>query len=737
MLLKIIDVISIFLILISSQLNWAFEFNYYRDLPLRIAVCLVLAIPVTLAIRRGLRQLFRHFLREAGSESVFTSLAISTPALLLLGFFIHPNGLNVLGNNSERILTDSFVDTGWHLESASSRSGSTIALKSPNGKQVSLIAFDFQAEENRKLKVSFEAKSEIPPDGKYPFYLDLYGAQYDRAEHDLHIAPSQLTRDFKKFEHELNTGNSPPTRVQLRFASMSANAVEIRNVKLLRLHGHDTWPVFRDIVGLTVIFLIMIFTLAAWRGDAVDPENNRSLWGYGTLVIGTLMYTLSHASYPIFHDASGYWLAGKAYVKDGAFSLLHYDNALRGYFFPLFNLGLQQLGAAFHIDSLIIFRICAAFFFPFFFYTMIPNFLQRLGLSSLGVGRRMAFYTFVFIFWKGYFITPLTDFFALFLVISSLYLLNNDKKHGTRAALGFLLAGFAMAAATNMRPSYLAVLPVLAAYLVFLFLRAHLPKKILALRILFFFIGVFILLGPQSMINKTHFNSASPMVQQDYYIKQDKRGADVLSSKFRGGMHIQRYETYVGSEFSYPAIIFRDPGGLRILIDEGFNEAMFSGISDYLKIVRKYPWAIIKIYLKHLFNGLDTQFDTGYIATFYTPVRYLYATVNYILWFLCGLTILKLRLWSGIFNSPKRLNILLVLVIPTVPIALALPGEPEIRFFLPLYLICYGMLSFSDISIRLVTESRRRLTRYAVSLFLFVSICHYISSTTFANIHKF
>jgi hypothetical protein len=146
----------------------------------------------------------------------------------------------------------------------------------------------------------------------------------------------------------------------------------------------------------------------------------------------------------------------------------------------------------------------------------------------------------------------------------------------------------------------------------------------------------------------------------------------------------QKYETNIGDNYHQAAVIYFNPLALKLSKHE-MNEKSLAG---YLKLIEQNPLDMTISYVRHTFNGLDIFYPTPYVKNIFVN-HALFSLFNYVLWFLFAYFIFQLD-----FSKMNYVH-LVALAGLLAPVFLAIPLVVEIRFFLPLYVLAYGVISFA------------------------------------------
>ena len=112
----------------------------------------------------------------------------------------------------------------------------------------------------------------------------------------------------------------------------------------------------------------------------------------------------------------------------------------------------------------------------------------------------------------------------------------------------------------------------------------------------------------------------------------------------------------------------------------------------------EFPLDMIGIYTRHLISLMTPMYRQIYIDNLY-PDKGIWTSVSALVWIIAGFAVLKQWKWKK--SLPDSFWILSV----CLPSFLQLFGSPEIRFFLPVYLLCYYYV-FAAIDYRSIVSLR-------------------------------
>lgn len=436
------------------------------------------------------------------------------------------------------------------------------------------------------------------------------------------------------------------------------------------------------------------------------------------LLVVFLLYVYSEDYGDFIYDSNGYWLLAEQYWGPDGFDLLRFDNELRGYFFPLLLSPLVPLAKAYALLPMDAYRVVGASMAAVLFGAVIPGLWHTAqgseSTAPVSVVRRLLLGSLGFVFWRGYFNYPLTDFSALLALTGGVWVLLRSRSVGSG-----LLAGLLVAAAANIRPVYAAAIPLVAV----LFLWTHSTESkpqfkrwAVVARGFALITSMALVLWPQMTINRVHFGSSSPFVlttlpnQPSLYLQQ-----------LQWGLLYRKYETNIGTDYASPRMFFLDGRGQELWTSTGLVQ--LDSMAQYGRILQTAPGGVLRTWAGHLFNGLDLQYPTPYIPRVYQRTWVL-AWLNYTvlfggLWVLCG----RRSRWPLAAN----LRVGLILLAVLGPCAATLPVAMECRFLLPLHLLLCAAFAFGLSPAAWHTSSNRQRLGIGALYIVFVLVCFSLS----------
>ena len=391
------------------------------------------------------------------------------------------------------------------------------------------------------------------------------------------------------------------------------------------------------------------------------------------------------------YDAAEYWELSLKFTQPGGFSLLTFDEPLRGYLGPLLILPARLLCHFTGWSMLTGARVLGAGWAALLFGLAIPKLWARATGRALSGRRWLALLVLGFIFWRDYFNFTLSDMPALTLLLLGLLAL------GRRGWVWAGLAGALLAGAINIRPIYVAALPGIIGLVLLGWAggqRGRGQAGVLAALVA----GAALLLLPQMLINQRYFGQASPLV-----LAQRQGSAPLYLRQLGWGLAFQRYETSLIPEIPR-SLVYADSAGQRALA--AVPGGRFGSYGRFLGFAAAHPLGTAARYARHLFNGLDIRYPTPYPTKLHPPGQALLRLLNYALFGL-GFGLLLQRKPHALAsaasaalvhaegpsqpqsagipgNSGPVFALYFALLLPCL---LALPTLMECRFLLPLHLL--------------------------------------------------
>lgn len=393
-----------------------------------------------------------------------------------------------------------------------------------------------------------------------------------------------------------------------------------------------------------------------------------------------------------YYDSQYYWELSNSFIGEEGFSFLNYPQSFRGYFFPfllfIFSYPLTLMGC----DPVWGLRLLSAITLSTLCCILLPVILSELTKRSISLIQRLIPLVLILFFWRGLILYPLSDMYSLTFALSAIVLVIYMTKMSMKtwiSGISALAVGILFYAAYNTRTIYLFSIAALVAVLLFSY------KKIGIYNLLFWAVfisvGFFLAAIPQILINHHNLGLVSIEVITDMV---DKSG--LFSAQLFTGIIAQGYESNINPDYPIGALRFEDPVGWKILNSTGGWR--IGTITDYLNLVLRYPLEFVGIYLRHLATYLNPVYGEVYISNFYKP-KFIYTVLNYLI--LCyGILLIRYDIENigagngfkkAVTNFINRIKYAIPIIMPCIAI---LPGQPEGRFFFPLYVLAYGLFSF-------------------------------------------
>ncbi|MCI1185904.1 hypothetical protein MON38_00620 [Hymenobacter sp. DH14] len=374
-------------------------------------------------------------------------------------------------------------------------------------------------------------------------------------------------------------------------------------------------------------------------------------------------------------DAAEYWELSLKFTPPGGFSLLAFDEPLRGYLGPLLVLPARLLCHFTGWSMLTGARVLGAGWAELLFGVAIPELWARTTGRAISGGRWLALLGLGFVFWRDYFNFTLSDMPALALLLLGLAAL------GRRGWLWAGAAGLLLAASINIRPIYVACLPGV------LWLLADngrfVSRRQFAKSLAAVVAGAALVLLPQLLINQRHFNQSSPLV-----LAQRPGKEPLYLRQLAWGTAFQRYETSLVPGIPR-SLVYADSVGQRAVA--AVPGGRFGSYGEFLQFLAQQPFSSTARYARHLFNGLDVRYPTPYPTRLHPPGQAALRLLNYAL---LGLGIwLAWARWQTSRAQPLVVEAFVaiapgaVLLALLLPCLLVLPTLMECRFLLPLHLL--------------------------------------------------
>lgn len=457
-------------------------------------------------------------------------------------------------------------------------------------------------------------------------------------------------------------------------------------------------------------------------------ENRKLIWQISLFLIFVSLILISQvffSDWKFYYDSLDYWTYADEFVKNNTFSLLNYDQPLRGYLFPLILFVIKQTSKIFLINDYFLFFIFYSLFISFVVVFVIPSLTQKIFKLSIKPLQIIIFFALFFFFWNGYFNYPMTDIISFFLILISLsfYLRFKTEKKSTFYFL--ILSGLFLFSAAQLRPAYLIlILALLLTFFIYIVFKKNSRVHCL-ITIIGLIIGMGIVSAPQIYINKNLYGTLNPLAETSK--SKIIGGTNLYIYQLRSGIRIQKYETNIGTnefESAHASFLDNEIQGQRLYKE--LREKKNTGMFNIIKIIVFNIGDFIMIYSRHLFNGLDIWYNTPYVKNLYTKTRYVISFFNYTLIFLFFIFLFENK---GIFQKKE---VKLGLLIYFVPIIFVIPTTVEVRFFLPFFIFLYLIISYFDVLLLIKNNFKSFISNYWLKYIIFMLICFILSQYTFS-----
>ncbi len=404
---------------------------------------------------------------------------------------------------------------------------------------------------------------------------------------------------------------------------------------------------------------------------------------------------------PKYHyDSILYWFAGDYMIEDGSINFLNYPKTYiyRGYALP-FLYKMLRLFATADTLNLFSFRVANALIWSVLCYYLLPSLMQRLFKVRVKKYISILLSGLIIFFWYGSVIHTLSDGYAtilIFLDVMLLIMLKEKQTFMSKALCAFFI-GVISYLVYNIRTMYIISLYVLFFVLIYYIFKG--ANKVYS-KIAIFSIAIigFVMAGiPQMIINMQYMNEISIRVPTEAF---SGAGNNLFIYQLFAGLELQRYETYIGTDYASPGLQFIDVVGKEIL--QGVQGKEYTLI-ELIKIYLKHPIDCIGIYMRHFINALDNRFPEVYIQDL-NKNRSLYIVLNYSI-----IYVFFYSLWQNLNKIRKErkgkemLDIVPLLAVILLPSLLATAGALEIRFYMPVWFLIYAYVLY-------VTEYRQMLS---------------------------
>ncbi len=454
-------------------------------------------------------------------------------------------------------------------------------------------------------------------------------------------------------------------------------------------------------------------------------KQKSSLWQMVFFLILSILYLIAiHPTGRSYFDSNGYINLAKSFFIEGDFSLLNYPLDIRGVWFPLI------LSPFYEYFAWLGWKPLSAIVMVFFVYFFPQMLLEKREFNYLFLRRIITFFL-LCMFWSGVFIYPLTDAVALLLFSTGIWCILKHSK------LGYSIGALLFYIAYNTRTIYLfPIMAIVIGYIVLLFLKDR--KRVIPCLLAMFIGGMVIAPIPQVIVNYNNYGTISIEV---ITVDDESYPQGLFVWQLAEGLKLMQYETNINEESGYPigGIRFEDPVGMKLLEEEGMDSLTMS-MSDFMKVVFKYPADVIGIYIRHFINMLNPVWGEVYIKNIHKLKLHL-TLLNYSMLFLGTAKILMTYLGRNkerrfkdiILSKGEKWLIYLVIIMPCIMI---LPGAIEQRFFFPMYMLLYVLIVYrisKEDLVKIWTHCKKEPMVYTLAFMIGLLIICCVCSNTYAN----
>jgi len=418
------------------------------------------------------------------------------------------------------------------------------------------------------------------------------------------------------------------------------------------------------------------------------------------------------------HDSLFYWQFADSFSNDG-FSFTNFSDGLRGYLFPFLLFLVKTQANLVNVDAKLMFYGYSSLFFTLLSIYIIPwAFRHIFGWKTFLFGRLLVS-IFLFYFWRGHFLYPLSDFPAFTALLIGVALLAKSLRD-KNVSYHSVFIGLFVGAALNIRPVYLVSLIVILPFLLIHVYKLGISKGSKCFFLVLF--GFSLVLLPQFIVNQTHFKVNSPLV-----LARVVGDENLYEKQLFWGLKTQKYEANIGDNYHSIIVVYNDPVILKLQKTNLLREKDFD---RYFKIIKRFPLDMSLSYFRHMFNGLDIFYSTPYVKNVYADHTF-FSVINYTIWFLLAYDFIQMDLTK--LNQIKILGITSFLS----PVILAIPTAVEVRFFLAAYLLAYGAVAFDfDFvgSFKSLFRTPWNFLRLLIIYAFWMLICFIMSTATIENL---
>ncbi len=384
--------------------------------------------------------------------------------------------------------------------------------------------------------------------------------------------------------------------------------------------------------------------------------------------VAALAVGLAQGEKPFYYDSGGYWGLGDTFTRNGHFSLLNYEDGVRGYSLPLIFLILRDVGGLVTDTAWLLVVLLNSALFALIGGVLAPR-LGAIAWPQLrwSVPRRLVLAGLILAFWHGYLSYPLSDFPAFAAALLAIVAVSSPD-----SARWMPIAGASAALAFEIRPAYVLLMPILILLVLWSWREggdADWRRRILCLGL--FAAAAALIAVPQSLVEHHRGSGYSPI----------PGGSELAGLQYTEGLQLQRYDTYVGGEPSQARMLYVDPHTAGIVA--GLDGKPVKSTGQYAEIVVQHPVTMFGVFLRHVVNGLDQRYPTPYIERLQTSSSRIWRFAGFLIVFLALLRVL----WPAARRAlgPARWRYPTALLLAS---ATTIASAVEARFLLPVFVLC-------------------------------------------------
>lgn len=458
----------------------------------------------------------------------------------------------------------------------------------------------------------------------------------------------------------------------------------------------------------------------------INRLKNKSLWKYyafAAILIISLLYAMNRHEAIAIYDAEWYMTIADGVVDGNGIHLSLFPKTFRGCLLPLC---LQVLNHSFwgiETGWKLLTCIMVACIFGF----MLPEIITESGIDSCKkfCGGIVAACAFIYV-WGDFLIYPLSDLVATFFLVLGAWIerriLSKITKRRFELIIFSILTGASFYISYNCRATFLYGVIVLLIWGAFRIEKDRNAVIVLSMLL----VGTIIVMLPQCIVNKNCEGAFSPRVYTENY-SEYTTAKNLQMQQVVWGLKWPRYETYMGDDEAYPSsgVYFIDQTGVSLIEKELITEDDFT-LKKWVKVLIKHPLDMIAIYTRHVINAMTPVWNHIYIKDIY-DINAIMIALSIVAWLISIASIS-----CSVHNGKADINANVICVAMVFPCLMQLMGAVEIRFILPLYMLCYSYIGMIDYK-ELFGYLKKKIIIVIVLAVLTMSMWTSIISSTLAD----